>query len=126
MGRLEDSELLKVMLKSSLFVHPSHIENSPNSVCEAMLLGMPIIATYTGGTSSLIENNKEGLLVQDGDSYSLAGSILELAGNRELAENLGANAKKRSFARHDPLKISENVIKIYYEILSKQEKAIDL
>jgi len=120
MGRLEDNELLNVMLASSLFIHPSHIENSPNSVCEAMLIGMPIIATYTGGTSSLIDNNIDGLLVQDGDSYALAGAILELAWNKTFAEHLGANAKKRAIPRHDPVKISENVINIYNKILTKQ------
>lgn len=41
---------------------PSHIENSPNNLCEAMILGMPCIATDAGGTSTLLSNMKDGLL----------------------------------------------------------------
>ena len=50
------------MLKSDIFVSASHIENSPNNVAEAMILGMPCIATFAGGTSSYIEDNKNGIL----------------------------------------------------------------
>ena len=74
LGPLLENELINELLTADLFVHASHIENSPNSVCEAMLLGMPVIATYAGGTPSILSDKNEGLLVQDGDPYALAGS----------------------------------------------------
>lgn len=94
MGMLNTNELVNQLCHSNIYIHPSYIENSPNSVCEAMALGMPVIATNTGGVSSLITNKKEGILVQEGDPYSLAGAILQLAGHFSMAVLLGSNAKK--------------------------------
>jgi len=118
LGRLQENELIDELLKSDLFVHASHIENSPNSVCEAMVLGMPVIATYAGGTPSVLSDKSEGLLVQDGDPYALAGAIIELLRDREFAKSLGVNARKKSLQRNDPKKIVNDVLSIYSSILS--------
>jgi len=118
LGPLNENEIINEILKANLFVHPSHIENSPNSVCEAMLCGMPVIATYAGGTPSILADKKEGLLVQDGDPYALAGAIIELKRDRELANSLGANARIKSLIRNDPKKIVNNVMNIYSSVIS--------
>ena len=52
LGRKNAKEMVSLMKDADLFVQVSHIENSPNSLGEAMLLGMPIIATFAGGTAS--------------------------------------------------------------------------
>lgn len=118
LGKIEEKELIELMLEADLFVHPSHIDNSPNTVCEAMLLGMPIIATYAGGIPNLIENNVEGLLVQDGDPYALAGTILEIIKDRNKAVRLGTNAKDKAVIKHNPEAIANNVVSIYESMLS--------
>ena len=115
-GPLQVKELLNEILKADVFIHPSHIDNSPNSVCEAMLLGMPVIATFAGGIPSIIENKKEGLLVQDGDPYALAGAIMELKENSNYAIELGKNAKTRAHSRHNHEKIINELINIYSSI----------
>jgi glycosyltransferase involved in cell wall biosynthesis len=120
LGPLNENEIINEMLKADLFVHPSHIENSPNSVCEAMLCGMPVIATNAGGTPSIITDKKEGLLVQDGDPYALAGAIIELKNDGELANSYGENARNKSLIRNDPKKIVSDVLNIYSSILSKR------
>jgi glycosyltransferase involved in cell wall biosynthesis len=117
LGHLQENELINELLKADLFVHPSHIENSPNSVCEAMLLGMPVIATYVGGTPSIICDKKEGLLIQDGDQYALAGAIIELSRDQELANRLGENARNVSLKRNDPNKIVNDLLNIYSSVL---------
>lgn len=118
LGSLNEDELISEMLKSNLFVHSSHIDNSPNSVCEAMLLGMPVIASYVGGTPSIISDKNEGLLVQDGDPYALAGAILELIKDKNFANRLGANARVRAISRNDPGRIVNDVMNIYTSVLS--------
>jgi glycosyltransferase involved in cell wall biosynthesis len=118
-GKLDVHKLLKLELEADIFIHPSHIENSPNSVCEAMMLGMPIIATFTGGTGSLLEDKKEGILIQDGDPYSMAGSILELIDNPDQANHIGENARMRALKRHNADEIANNLLKIYREIISR-------
>jgi glycosyltransferase involved in cell wall biosynthesis len=117
LGPLDEKELINEMLTADAFVHPSHIDNSPNSVCEAMLLGMPVIATFAGGIPSIVENKKEGLLVQDGDPYALAGAIMELQENSSYANELGMNARAKARVRHNPQRIINEVIKIYSSII---------
>ena len=116
-GRVNADELSELLENSDLYVHVSHIENSPNSVCEAMLVGLPIIATYAGGTGSLLQNEKEGILVQDGDTYILAGAIMMMKLNPEKAAFLGANARKRALARHSAERILEQLVTAYNKIL---------
>jgi glycosyltransferase involved in cell wall biosynthesis len=122
LGALQESELVNEMLNADVFVHPSHIENSSNGLCEAMLLGMPAIATYAGGTPSLLADKKEGILVQDGDPYALTGAIAELIREGDYANSLGANARKRAIARHDPERIVNDVMNIYSSVISKKSQ----
>lgn len=117
LGPLQEKELINEMLEADVFVHPSHIDNGANSVCEAMLLGMPVIATYAGGIPSSVENKSEGLLVQDGDPYALAGAILELRENSNYANELGINARTKALRRHDPKKIVDELLNIYSSVI---------
>ncbi|RCK76497.1 MAG: Glycosyl transferase, group 1 [Ignavibacteriae bacterium] len=121
LGRLKPNEIISEMLKSDLFLHASHIDNSPNSVCEAMLIGVPVVSTDVGGISSLIENNVDGLLVPIGNIEMLTESILKILNNKELAIKLSNNAKNRARARHDKSSIVKNLISIYRKLLDQNK-----
>ena len=123
LGRKNAAEMVDVMLNSDIYIQVSHIENSPNSVCEAMLLGMPIIASFAGGTSSILSDGKEGILVQDGDPYTLAGMVVWLSQNFDSGKKMGINAKLRALKRHDRQRISEHLFATYKEILSLSNNA---
>jgi glycosyltransferase involved in cell wall biosynthesis len=112
------SQIVNLLLNCNIYVQSSHIENSPNSLCEAMLLGMPIIATFAGGTSSLLTDKKEGVLIQDGDPYSMAGAIIEYYENYDKAKLYGKNARERAIMRHDYDKVANDIISIYNEIIN--------
>jgi len=116
-GVLREQELIGHLLESNLYIGISHIENSPNSLCEALILGVPCISTFAGGTSSLLEDRKEGLLVQDGDSYSMAGAILEQLKAPEAAAAMGRAARHRALERHNPETIRENLLHTYRTII---------
>lgn len=118
LGPLSEEELVAEMLQANLFLHPSHTDNSPNSICEAMLLGMPIIATYAGGIPSIIIDKEEGLLIQDGDSIALAGAVLELYHNQEYSILLGVNSRKKAMMRNDPARIRKELLDIYNLVLN--------
>ncbi|WP_149276829.1 glycosyltransferase family 4 protein [Pareuzebyella sediminis] len=117
LGNKSSEELAQELLNADLYVHPSHIENSPNGVQEAMLLGMPVIATNVGGTPSLLIDGKEGLLVQNKDPYALAGAILELYESPDKAKEMGANARKRAIVRNDSKKICAELLDIFNELV---------
>lgn len=120
LGRLTEDELINQLLHSDIYVQSSHIENSPNGVAEALLLGMPVIATFAGGTPAYIENRKTGILIQDGDPWAMAGAIKELMDHFEFAAELGTNAREAALLRHDPKRICEALNNVYQDILRKQ------
>ena len=117
LGRKNADEMLKYLLDSDLYCQVSHIENSPNSLCEAMLIGMPCIATCAGGTSSLLKDHEEGIIIQDGDSYSLAGNIIMIASEEEKAIQYGKKARERAMFRHDKQRVTQQYYNIYQTII---------
>jgi len=117
LGRKSAGEMVKFMTAADLFVQVSHIENSPNSLGEAMLLGMPIIATFAGGTASMLENNVDGRLVQDGEPYSLAGMIMEMAADYEQAKVFGEHARQTATNRHNPEHVCGQLLTAYNKII---------
>lgn len=113
LGLRSADQIVEQLLQADAFVHPSHIDNSPNSLCEAMLMGLPVVSTNAGGIPSIVEDGVEGLLVQNGDEYAMAGAILELLHNKELAQSLGVKAREKALDRNDPDKIIREILNIY-------------
>lgn len=118
LGTLTEKKLISELVNANLYIGTSHIENSPNSLCEAMLLGMPVIGTYAGGTSSIVNHGENGILVQDGDPYVLAGTILELIRDSDKSKLMAENARKKALIRHEKQAIKD-ALKSIYQIISK-------
>jgi len=118
-SKVEDT-LLEEVSTANLFVHPSHIDNSPNSICEAMLLGMPVVAGYVGGIPSLISDNVNGILYNSNDPYHLAGKIAELHSQPDLLKQLGREARKVGMQRHNVETIVSTVYATYRSMIEKE------
>lgn len=121
LGSIEENNLIRNMQKSHLYIMPSHIENSPNNLCEAMIIGMPCVATFAGGTPSMLKDGEEGVLVQDGDPWVMAGAILEIINNSSIAEVYAKNARERALKRHDKATIILELIETYSKIIKNQQ-----
>lgn len=122
-GTKNENEVADILINSDIYCQVSHIENSPNSVCEAMLIGMPIVASFAGGTDTIMENNKEGILVQDGDAYSFAGAILEISKNFENAVRSASNARNTGLKRNNQEQIVGQQIAIYNTVINENQYA---
>lgn len=85
-GRLTAEEMKERYLKSHLYVCCSSNENSPNSLGEAMLLGMPCVAADVGGISSLFAADKDGILYE-GHCQCESGLNNTCDAERHMAEN---------------------------------------
>ena len=103
-------------LKSHVFLSSSLIENSPNSVGEAMLLGVPVVSSEVGGVPSLFEGEEEGLFYPVEDTKTLARQIIRIFESDELAEKLSVAAKRKAALTHNPETNYERLLEIYHEI----------
>lgn len=109
--------LVEKIQYTDIFVHPSYIDNSPNSICEAQLLGAPVISTNVGGVSSLIEDCVTGILVPANDPYYLAATIIDLLGNPHKMKCIGSQARVNALKRHNRDRILEDLLFAYNQIL---------
>lgn len=116
-GFLCEEEMKQRYLKANVFVSASSIENSSNSIAEAMLLGIPIVSSFVGGNSSLIEHGVNGFLYQADAPYMLAYYICKIFGNKEMAIRLGSNAALRAKVRYNRETIVKDIINTYNDML---------
>lgn len=117
LGRLKAEQMKEEYLRSNLFVSPSAIENSPNSLCEAQILGVPCLASYVGGTPDLIPGNNCGEMYRYEESEMLAMKICKMFESSTTFDNthLREVAKKR----HDWNENANSLLLIYRDILMK-------
>jgi len=93
-GQRDDvPDLLDAM---DVFVFPSHYEGLPGALIEAMIAGLPIIATPVDGNSELIEHEVNGLLVPVKDSQKLSEQIVSLLSDQEKQTRLGTAAHEHA------------------------------
>lgn len=113
LGSLTAEEMKREYTKANVFVMPSTIENSPNSLGEAMLLGVPCVAADVGGVTNLMAHREEGFVYQGAAPYMLAFYIKEIFAKAEAADQLGRAAKKHAMKTHDPEKNLQELLEIY-------------
>ena len=118
-GQLDEKKMCQRYLKSHVFVCPSSIENSPNSLGEAMILGVPSVASYVGGIPDMLKDKEEGFLYQHDAPYMLAQYVCEIFENQDLALKFSKNARERALKTHDRDENTRRLIEIYNEIVSK-------
>lgn len=116
-GVASPTQLRDALLESTMYFHPSYTENSPNSVCEAQILGVPVVASRVGGTDSLVEHGKTGFLYPVTDPYIAAYYIMYLVDNPGVNIAIGKAAKQVATARHDKKKIVNELMETYQEMI---------
>lgn len=117
-GLLNSQKMCNRFLVSNVFVSPSAIENSSNSIGEAMLLGVPTISSDVGGVKNLISHGNEGFIYQFDAPYMLAYYIKLIFSDDELARRISINAKHKAYKIYNKANNSDTLIKIYKRLLS--------
>lgn len=115
-GFLTAEQMKERYLRSNVFVSASSIENSSNSIGEAMLLGTPVVSSCVGGILSLMEHGKEGLLYPASEVNMLAHHICTLFADSQYATMLSQAARKRAAQTHDGKANAIQLMKIYEEM----------
>ena len=113
LGKLSAEQMKEQFLRSHVFVCPSTIENSPNALGEAMLLGMPVVAAKVGGIPDFVEDGEEGILFPGGRYEELALAVQTVFRDNETAVRLGENARARARLTHSPDTNYMRLLEIY-------------
>lgn len=116
LGKLTAEEMCENYKQANVFVSPSTIENSPNSVCEAMMIGTPVVSSYVGGIDSFIRHGENGYLYQYDAPYMLAYYIEKVFENDEVAMEISQAGNQTIRKINDGYKNALKLREIYKEI----------
>lgn len=112
-GVLDAQKMKQRYLSSNVFVVSSYIENSPNSLGEAMILGVPCISSRVGGIHSMFQDRVDGFMYPANESYMLAYYICEMFRNPEQAKQYGLVAREHAKRTHNQLENIDVLFSIY-------------
>lgn len=118
LGYLDEQQMCDRFLKSHVFVSCSSIENSPNSVGEAMLLGTPVVSSDVGGVKNMLTHNKEGFIYPYDEPYMIAYYISRYFEDSSLCERMSQAARTHAQVTHDIKLNYEKLLTIYNNIVN--------
>jgi len=107
------SNIQKFLLEADLFVFPSRYEGFPNALCEAMAVGLPVIASNCSGTTDIVRDGIDGRLFPIGDVNQLAVLLRELIEDPSQRQMLsqGALAVSDRFSQASVLQLWDDVLR---------------
>lgn len=116
LGSLSEMQMKRQYLDANVYVMPSAIENSPNSLCEAQILGTPVVASYCGGTPTLLTDEQTGYFYRYEEHEMLAQLIIRLFGTTDF-KSLSLKERDIALLRHDREKNAQRLAEIYNDIM---------
>jgi len=106
-----------------LFVLPSHQEAMPLSLLEAMMAGLPILATRVGGVPEALREGS-GLLVEPGRPADLARAVAGLMADPHTARRLGDEARRVALSRFTSDRMARDVEALYRAVLAAGRETV--
>ncbi len=122
LGTQNAQQMKEEMLASSVLISGSTVENSSNSVAEAMLLGVPVVSSNVGGMTNIVEHGKNGFLYQFDDVVMGAYYIMKLFGDASLAQEFSQKAKETAHELYNSEKNFLRLLDIYQDVQVNAEK----
>jgi glycosyltransferase involved in cell wall biosynthesis len=120
LGKRTDVKAL--LLESDIFVLPSRREGMPNALMEAMLLGLPCIATDISGCQDLIKHGESGLLVPPANVEKLADAITYLMNNPNEGKKMGTLARKTILELNTMEIVANQYLALYNNVANTENK----
>jgi glycosyltransferase involved in cell wall biosynthesis len=108
------------MRRMDIFVHPSRSEGMGIAIVEAMVLGLPVVATDHGGIPEVVSSGRTGILVPPRDPARLAEAVLHLLDNPAEARLMGKRARQCALARFHPRVFTRLHEELYRELLRRK------
>lgn len=116
-GNLTAEQMKQHYLDCNVFVSSSTIENSSNSIGEAMMLGVPIIASNAGGTTSILQDKKDGFIYEIQDTKTLQNYICKVFDMQQDIDTYCENAILHAKKTHNKTQNTNDLMNVYKEII---------
>lgn len=116
-GWIDTNAKEELFKKCSIFVLPSYYEGMPLSVAEGMAHGCATIASKVGSLDQMIDDGRTGLLVKPKDSDDLYNALRKVIDDSDYQKKLGKSAYSFAKDNYDIIKMKDNIIKIYKNVL---------
>ena len=120
LGFKQPAELMHLLCSSTMYVHTAYIENSPNSICEAQCLGVPVVSTNVGGIATLVRNDIDGVLVAANDPWQMADAILQLSSDKQRMIRYSENCRVMARQRHNDERIRSQLLHCYDSLMANK------
>lgn len=111
----EVNDVPSVLAEADIYVQPSFQEGLPNSVLEAMAMGLPIVATRISGNEDVVAHEENGLLVPAGNAEALAEALRKLMDDPALAARMGRRSREIVEERFSLSAVMGRLLKAYRE-----------
>lgn len=105
----------------NVFVLPSLTEGLPITILEAMQAEIPIVATKVGGIPSILENGKQGIVINPADPEALAEAICSIDSNPHMAREMGENARDTALTKYSSQRMAKEYLQVYESVLRKEK-----
>lgn len=117
LGGLSEDKMVKELRSAHVFISSSAIDNSPNSLGEAQIIGTPCIASFVGGVPDMVRDGESGLLYSFDDHVMLAFKIISIFKDDGLALKLSDNGRRVALERHNREQIRSRLLDIYSSLV---------
>ncbi len=122
MGYLSEKQMREQFLKSHVFVSASAIENHSTALGEAMISGVPSVASCVGGLQEMIDHGKDGFLYPFNETYRMAEYVLQIFENDELAQSFSQNGHDHAARTYDREKNTQDLLNMYETIYQNRKE----
>ena len=120
LGLLSSTDIAAQMCSAHVFVLPSLIENSPNTLGEAMAMGVPCVSAYSGGVPDMAVDGEEALFYRADDPWHMAFQIRRIFDDPQLARRLSISARAKAMRTHNQADNLERLLRAYEQIAGQR------
>jgi len=116
----ERRDVPQILAASDIFVLSSNWEGLPRSIIEAMMAGLPVVATKVGGVPELVEDGVTGFLVPPKDPGALTEALQKLIADPELRRRMGEAGREKALQEFTLDRMLRETEKVYREVLGSK------
>ncbi len=119
LGPLSAPQIIAELLECAAVVIPSFVEGYCLGLAEALMIGTPAVAAFSGGIPCIAKNDESALFFPPGDEAMCAYQLRKVLSDRKLAESLSQEGIKIAERRNDWSKVVKKQLEIYRQVLSE-------